>query len=53
MGVKCAGDDRVAYVEATKIVEKNLVREFIDKAADAPAMSQRQEPMNQKEWKMV
>ena len=53
MGVKPVGDDRVAYAEATKIVEKNLVREFIDKAADAPVMSQRQEPMNQKERKTV
>ena len=32
MGVKPVGDVRVAYAEATKIVLKNLVREFIDKA---------------------
>ena len=32
MGVKPVGDVRVAYAEATKIVEKNLVREFIDEA---------------------
>ena len=49
VGVKPVGDGRVAFAEATKIVEKNLVREFIDEAADAPVMSQRQEPMNQKE----
>ena len=53
MGVKPVGDGRVAYAEATKIVEKNLAREFIDEAADAPVMSQRQEPMNQKERKTV
>ena len=53
MGVKPVGDDRVAYAEATKIVEKNLVHEFIDKAADAPVMSQRQEPKNQKERRIV
>ena len=32
MGVKPVGDVRVAYAEATKIVENNLVRYFIDKA---------------------
>ena len=53
MGVKAVGDGRVENAEATKIVEKNLVREFIDKAVDAPVMSQRQEPMNQKERKTV
>ena len=53
IGVKPVGDGRVAYAEATKIVEKSQVREFIDKAADAPVMSQRQEPMNQKERKTV
>ena len=43
----------MACTEATKIAEKNLVREFIDKDADAPVMPQRQEPMNQKGQKTV
>ena len=42
-------DGHVAYAEATKTTEKNSEREFIDKAVDAPVMSQRQEPVGQKE----
>ena len=41
MGVKPVGDVRVAYVQARKIVEKNLVREFIDKAVGGSTLAVR------------
>ena len=46
-------DGHQAYAETAKIDRKDLVREFIGKAADAPVMSQRQEPAIQKERKTV